>query len=90
MGKKINRDDPIRKVSVHKVAAEFAIELMFDLAKHFNTNIDVVMQVFDITGYWKVINDDELCCVQAHSGSEEVIEMLADTFNKVLSSKDGE
>ncbi len=74
-----------RAEQAHKVASEFSIELMFALAKYYHTTIEVVMQVFDKTGYWKVINDDELMWVQAHSGEEEVIEMLKGAFDEVLS-----
>jgi len=74
-----------REEHVHQVANEFSIELMYELAEHYHTTIAVVIQVFDKANYWRCINNDEVMCVQAHSGVEEVIERLEETFNEVLS-----
>ena len=70
---------------MHEVASDFSVALMYTLAKHFNTTVDVVIKVYDKTGYWKVVNNDELMCIQAHCGEEEVIERLEADFNEVLS-----
>ena len=68
----------------YNLANEWTVEIIYRLADHFNTSIDVVLQVFDKADYWKIINDDVVCSVSAHYGIKDIIKALECYFNEVL------
>ena len=74
-----------RAENFYDLANEWTVEIIYRLADHFNTSIDVVLQVFDKVDYWKVINDDVVCSVSAHYGIKDVINTLEGDFNEILS-----
>lgn len=74
-----------RDANLYSLANEWTVETIYKLAIHFNTSIDIVLQVFDKSGYWKIINDDRVCSVSAHYGINDIIKTLEGDFNEILS-----
>ena len=51
----------IDEISI-STANEFAIQLVFELAKRYSATIEQVFEVLSEMNYWRVINDTDVCC----------------------------
>ena len=66
-------------------AIDFTIQLIFELSTKYSISIDTVLDTLNKMGYWKVLNDDELCCLLAHDGVNATIKSIGGDFNDILS-----
>lgn len=72
--KKREKDD---KIFVRDMANDFVVELVNDLKSYYHCDFDTVDEIFKITGYWDVINDNELACLaMSEYIMEDFIKML--------------
>ena len=67
------------------VANEFSIKLVLALAEQYSITLKKVFDIFDEINYWRVLNDNEVCCVLAHDGIQATLRDLGGTFNDILS-----
>lgn len=81
----MDRNSDNRAVQIQLVSTEYATRLIVALSDYFSITIDKVLSIFDEIGYWKIINNDEVCCVLAHDGVQANIKDLERTFNEILS-----
>lgn len=79
------------KISVDNtsIATDFMTELVFTLAEQHSISVSKVLSVFDELGYWKIVNDDDVCCVLSHDGALATAEDLKENFNEILSRNAG-
>lgn len=66
-------------------ANDFTIQLIFELSTKYSISIDNVLDTLNKMGYWKVLNDNELCCLLAHDGVSDTIKSIGGDFNDILS-----
>lgn len=69
----------------YQVANEFTVSLILTIAKKYSIPETKVLEIFDRTRYWDVINNDRVCCVVAHDGVNSVINRLEGDINEILS-----
>lgn len=66
-------------------ANEFAIKLVFELAKKYSITLEKVFEIFSEMNYWRVLNDTDVCCELAHDGIQATLKDIGETFNAILS-----
>lgn len=69
----------------YQVANEFTVSLISTISKKYGISESKVLDIFDKTKYWDVINNDRVCCVVAHDGVNYVINRLEGDINEILS-----
>ena len=74
----------IDEISI-STANEFAIQLVFELAKRYSATIEQVFEVLSEMNYWRVINDTDVCCELAHDGIQATLHDIGGKFNAILS-----
>ncbi len=67
------------------VSNSFVIDMLYALSKHFLISITDVISVFDEMNYWKILNDDEMCCLLSHDGVKATVNDLEDRMNAIIS-----
>ena len=79
----------MRKIDVDEItfntANEFSIQLIFAISEKYEITLDRAISLLDEINYYRVINDDELCCLLAHDGVDNVLKEIGDKINVVLS-----
>ena len=75
----------MEEVSTSEVATEFALDLVFSIAKKYKMSVTRALEVIDKANYWRVINNDLDCCTLAHDGTDAVINRMQEAINAVLS-----
>lgn len=76
---------PFDIFDISACVSEWTVETIFRLAEYFETSVDTVIRVFDSSGFWDVINDDELGLLWAHDNITDVIEHLEKDFEEIMS-----
>ena len=79
----------MKKIDVNEItfdtANEFSIQLIFAISEKYKITLDRAISLLDEINYYRVINDDELCCLLAHDGVDSVLKEIEDKINVILS-----
>ena len=79
----------MKKIDVNEItfdtANEFSIQLIFAISEKYKITLDRAISLLDEIKYYRVINDDELCCLLAHDGVDSVLKEIEDKINVILS-----
>lgn len=67
------------------LANGFVLELIYEISRKYRVSLKESIRILTEIGYWKVLNDTELCCVLAHDGVKSTIDMLGEKINGILS-----
>lgn len=67
------------------VSNSFVVDMLYAISKQFLISITDVISVFDEMNYWKILNDDEMCCLLAHDGVKATVNDLEDKMNAIIS-----
>lgn len=74
-----------KKKLMREVSNSFVIDLLYAVSKQFSISITDVILVFDEMDYWKILNDDEVCCLLAHDGVKDTVDDLEDKIKVIIS-----
>ena len=79
----------MRKIDLDKItfdtANECSIQLLFAISEKYEITLDRAIRLLDEINYYRVINDDELCCLLAHDAVDSILKEIEEKINVVLS-----
>lgn len=75
----------MREQTVAEIANGFTVDLAFRISRKYKISVGKALEIIDKANYWKVLNDDDVCCTLAHEGVDSVINRMQGAVNAVLS-----